>query len=98
MPAHIQYCSVGEFGSQKVKTFFLMLQGCGAISQDVLRFALCVGQAFTASALGALICIPDASLDLLLSHLHFFPRASKFICCLICPSAGYSARILHGRS
>lgn len=98
MSARIQYCSIREFGGQKVETFFLVLQGHGAVSQDMLRLGLGLGQAFTASALGALICIPDASLGLFLSHLRFFPRASKFICCLICPHAGYSARLLRGRS
>lgn len=83
---------------QKVETFFLMLQGHGVVSQDMLRLGLGLGQAFTASALEALICIPDASLGLFLSCLCFFPRASKFICCLICPSAGYSARLLCSRS
>lgn len=87
MSANIQYCSIREFGGRKVETFFLMLQGHVAVSQNMLRLGLGLGQAFTASALGVLICIPDASLGLFLSHLDFFPSASKFICCLICPSA-----------
>lgn len=65
-----------------------MMQGHGIVSQDMLRLGLGLGQAFTASALGALICIPDASLCLFLSLLCFFPRASKFICCLICAVPG----------
>lgn len=75
-----------------------MLQGHGAVSQDVLKLGLGLGQAFTASALEALICIPDASLGFFLSRLCFFSRASKFVCCVICPSAGYSAKLLCSKS
>lgn len=54
-----------------------MLQGQRAVSEDTLRLSLGSGQVFTASALGGLVCIPDAFMSTFLSHFLFYPAAQQ---------------------